>query len=443
MLIRYSIENFLSFKNRAELSLIPSKVRSLKHHKILGKNKYDIDVLKTAVLYGANASGKSNLIKSIYFAKKMIIEGIKPDHNILVTPFKLHKESLDKPSRFEFEFKKNNKNYAYGFILNNEFVLEEWLYQVDKRTEKKIFERKKINNFDFSGLRLDREEKQFLEFIGKGTRDNQLFLTECKDRNLEKNVKSSIEIIDTITWFQKDLYVIFPDSKYGGIYIELNKNENFKNTLNKYLKHMDTGIEGIVLNEIDFKKIVDIPDEIKNDIISKIKSDTKFLITNASNDKTYSIELDGNGNIKAYKLQTKHKMASSTNYSYFELNEESDGTQRLIDLIPAIIDLIKNNKVVLIDELNRSLHPLLSNHILDLFFEESDGIKSQLIVTTHESSLLNLKKIRKDEIWFIEKNKLGESSLFSLEEFQPRFDKEIMRNYLLGRFGGVPNLKKL
>ena len=166
------------------------------------------------------------------------------------------------------------------------------------------------------------------------------------------------------------------------------------------------------------------------------------MITDPIHNVTYAIIKDENNKIKTYCLTSKHKMIDSDSFAYFEINEESDGTQRLIDLIPAIIDLFKGNKVFVIDELDRSLHPKLSNSILNIFLNGTSNVKSQLIVTTHETSLLNLKNIRKDEIWFIEKNKNGEASLYSLEEFKPRFDKEIRKNYLLGRFGAIPNVSE-
>jgi len=129
------------------------------------------------------------------------------------------------------------------------------------------------------------------------------------------------------------------------------------------------------------------------------------------------------------------------NETLFEISEESEGTQRLIDLIPGLITLLHSDKVFVIDELERSLHPSLTKTLLALFLNHSKGIKSQLIVTTHESELLDLELLRKDEIWFIEKNQAGESSVYSLEEFKLNYGKDWRRGYLLGRFGAIPMIK--
>jgi len=139
MLIRFTVENFLSFKERVEFSMIAGKGRKLSHHLIKRQKPKDISVLKTGVLYGANAAGKSNVIKAMDFAKQLITKGTSPDKVIPIKPFKLDEAYLKKPSRFEFEFKQNGKTYAYGFSLNTQWILEEWLYEINSIDEKPIF----------------------------------------------------------------------------------------------------------------------------------------------------------------------------------------------------------------------------------------------------------------------------------------------------------------
>jgi len=445
VLIRYSVENFLCFNSRSEFSMIPGRGSLLGHHKIKGKGVNDIDVLKTAIIYGANASGKSCLIDSMKFVQDFVLQGTNVESTIPLRKFKLNPESKLKPSRFEFEIKINNENYAYGFSLDYNSVLEEWLYKINKKNEKSIFERYtnkdgqidvKFKNINFK----NEKEEQFLNFIGLGTRPNQLFLTECRQRNVFANVKNIDSIFDTIKWFNNVLTIIFPHSKFQGLEFAFEKSSKLAKIIKEFMKIFDTGIDDIELKPVDFNKIDDIPQKLKEDLLGKIKTKSKTLITNSINKITYALLKDNNGKVTAYKLNSKHKIMDTNEYEYFELNEESDGTQRLLDLIPALIDLFRDDKVFVIDELDRSLHPKLSNNFIDIFLENTRDIHSQLIVTTHESSLLDLKRIRKDEIWFVEKNKFGETSLYSLEEFKPRFDKEIRKNYLLGRFGAVPNI---
>lgn len=442
MLIRYSIENFMCFNDRTEFSMIPGKSRILTHHRISGRNTNDFDVLKSAIIYGANASGKSCFIKSMNFARNFILHGTKVESEIPLKKFKLSKESKSKPSRMEFEFKINGLNYAYGFLVDYDKVVEEWLYQITKISEKPIFERKlSSKGIEFPGLKFKtKKEEQFLEFIALGTRPNKLFITECYERNVISNVRGIDPIINTINWFNDSLRIIFPNSKFNGLEFEFEKSTKLAKDFKTFLKRFDTGIDDIELKPVDFSKVKEIPDNIKNDIINSLKKSSKTMVTDPIRNLTYAIIKDEKNKIRSFCLTSKHKMIDSDKYEYFEIKEESDGTQRLLDLIPAIIDFFKGNKVFVIDELDRSLHPNISNSFINTFLKSSANVTSQLIVTTHESSILNPKKIRKDEIWFVEKNKNGESSLYSLEEFKPRFDKEIRKNYLLGRFGAIPNI---
>ena len=174
---------------------------------------------------------------------------------------------------------------------------------------------------------------------------------------------------------------------------------------------------------------------IKEDLLNPQSPNTYNSI--AVGRDIYLISTEGK-QLKAQKLKTVHEMAGSDKPAFFDLNEESDGTLRIIDFIPLIIDLLKGGKVFLVDEIERSLHPNLIYNIFELFLEQCANVDSQLIVSTHESSLLTQKLLRKDEIWFVSKDRAGVSHLNSLEEYRIRFDKEIRRSYLLGRFKGVP-----
>jgi len=445
MLIRLTIENILSFKDRTELSFIPGRGRILPAHKIEPKSKTGIKVLKGGVVYGANASGKSNLVKVIDFAKDFITRGtLKPEERINLTKFKLDSKMDSKPGRLEFEIKKNGIDYAYGFIINEDSVIEEWLYKIGRHSEKCIFERKTSDHgkidINFKGIVfINSEEKQFLDFIAKSTRPNQLFLTECNIRNVKNNVHNTEDILNIIDWFANNLQVLFPNSRYHGLEFELEKNSDLKKTLCEYLRKFDSGIDDIELRETEFHKIADIPDEVKQDVLKNLNGNIKILLGSPQKNLRYLISRGEDNSVKALKLMTKHKIKGG-NFAYFELQDESDGTQRMFDLIPVLINLLKEDRVFVIDELDRSLHAKLSENLIKLFYRETKDIQSQLIVTTHETYLLNLKLFRKDEIWFIEKNSEGHSAMYSLEEFKPRFDKEVRKNYLLGRFGAIPKL---
>ncbi|MEK7433689.1 MAG: ATP-binding protein [Cyanobacteriota bacterium] len=430
----------MSFNDEVEFSMIAGKGRTLKEHVIKAKGRNDINLLKNGVIYGANASGKSNLIKAMLFAKDLIIDGTKHNKPIAINNFKLDKNSLNKPSKFEFDIKYKDVVYSYGFTLNSSKIISEWLYEIDKVKDKLIFKRKTLENNDiyieFGNINFkNKEEKQFIDFVAKGTRKNQLFLTE----SIERNVKSVQDFINVYEWFNEVLSFVFPDSKDFSIIHSLKINNEIQKVIQNFLDIFDTGISQLEPIEVDINKIIS---SLPSDII--INFSDKFLglengskgILNINND-TYGYSKDKQGNNTMFKLMSKHKSKDLSNDILFELSEESDGTQRLMDIIPILISISLQHQVFIIDELDRSLHPLLISKFLDVFSKINKN-NSQIIFTTHQSTLLNLDILRKDEIWFIEKNQYGESNIYSLEEYNPRYDKDIRKGYLSGRFGAIP-----
>jgi hypothetical protein len=401
-----------------------------------GRGRNSINVLRAAVIYGANASGKSNLIQAMAFARELIVNGTRPHKFIPIKRFLLDKSCVDKLSKFEFEFKSRGKYYAYGFELDTHRIHSKWLYEIRQTTEKMIFERTtshenettiKFGSIEFESKR----DRQFIEFTGMGTRYNQLFLTESIERGVEY-------FEGVYSWFDKGLTFIFPDTQFAGLEISIEQRRKLGDDLLGLLQLFDTGISGIGFEEIDFEsEITDFPDEIKDQLIEDADEDSKIVVR-GSNDRRYLIYRDEYNELKAFKLITKHKMKDCDDEASLEVGDESDGTRRLMELLPALIDLFNNDRVYVIDELDRSLHSTLSYRILELFLNNKKRQESQLIVTTHETSLLNLNLLRRDEIWFIEKDKTGASTVYSLEEFAPRYDKDIRKGYLLGRFGAIP-----
>jgi AAA15 family ATPase/GTPase len=442
MLIRFTIENFLSFRDRQIFSLIPGKGTLKAQHK--SKPVKGTSVLKTAIVYGANASGKSNLIKSIDFGKKLVLKGTKAEQPITFDIFKLDKKSTKANSRIEYEIQHKGKNYAYGFIFNSKEIIEEWLFEITRKSETKIFERKKSIEFDLTFLskKNKKEETQFLEFIAKGTPRNQLFITQIRNTNVTENVTDIFDILNVIDWFQNVLTVIYPNSKNIGKKFELLENTDLKKLFTEMLDYFDTGIDGIEFKEIEFEKI-DVPDEIKeeikNDLLSEKSEKKGAFISNPQDDKYYIITKGKENQFEAKILMTKHKVVGGT-FALFDLKDESDGTRRIMDLIPLIIDFFKGGNVFIVDEMERSLHPNLVYDLFDFFLDRCENINSQFIIASHESTLLTQKLLRKDEIWFVVKDKEGVSHLHSLEDYNIRFDKEVRRDYLLGRYKGVPKL---
>ena len=168
------------------------------------------------------------------------------------------------------------------------------------------------------------------------------------------------------------------------------------------------------------------------------KQPKRLVIRNGNSRNTFTFFKNENNELKVLKLNTRRNLKNSNEFISFEISDESDGTQRIMDFIPALVSLTKSDKTYLIDEIDRSLHPELTQKLLEVFFNNTQNIESQLIVTTHESSLLDLNLLRRDEIWFVEKDLDGASNMYSLEQFKPRHDKEVRKSYLQGRFGAIP-----
>lgn len=436
------MENFLSFKDRQKFSMIPGKMALKKEHKTSPVK--GISVLKTSVIFGANASGKSNLVKAIQFGKRLVLKGSKTNSLINFQNFRLDKATVDGNSRMEYEIQHKGQNYAYGFVFNKHKIVEEWLYKITKKSDTKIFERNISNKeeFDLSFLlkKNKAEEKQFLKFIAKGTPSNQLFLTEIRKRRVEDNVSNITDLLNILDWFLNSLKIIFPDDKYNeGLKFELKDDEQLTNIFEEFLSYFDTGIDGVALEKVEANSI-DIPPKllttIEESLLNSKSEDSAALI---SGNTTYFFSKKEN-EIQIYEFKTKHHVNGQKECEYFRTAHESDGTNRIIDFIPLLMDLLKGDNVFIIDEMERSLHPNLMYDLIDLFLAKSKQVNSQLILASHESSLLTQKLLRKDEVWFVVKERNGSSKLYSLQEYSIRFDKQIRKDYLLGRFKAIPKI---
>ena len=437
MLIRFNVENFLSFNEKAEFSLIANKERRLQSHIVKGDG---VNILKSSVIYGANASGKSNLVKAIDFSRKVITKGIEK-LNPVNFHFRLKKDNLNKPSIFNYEIKYGDKYYSYGFAiqLNELKIIEEWLYEIGNNKEKKIFERF-VNNIGKHeieiGIQLSTKAKKRFDVYKEDFQnsDNLLFLSEMNRKSID-DFPEVIGFIDVFNWFDKKLTVLMPDSKFAGLNFIGDDNEMTK-TFNSFLNVFQTGISNVTSEEIDLDSF-DIPKKIKEDLTNKIEK-TKAIIFEI-NGITYSLKKNESNEYKIKKIGLEH-LTEEGNSIVFDIEDESDGTQRLFDFIPAIYELSKTDSIFIIDELDRSLHSKLTFGIFELFLKLTENNESQLIATSHESLLLDLELLRRDEIWFVEKEK-NQSRMYSLDEFKVRNDKIVSKDYLLGRYGAIPIFK--
>lgn len=444
MLQQFTVENFLSFKDREVFKLQPGKGSRNKEHKVEPVKGHWI--LKSAALFGPNAGGKSNFVEALEYGKRLVLFGTRAETLIEYHPFRLSSESKKKDTTFIYQILCNNKKYEYGFSYNAERITKEWLKQITRKTEYIIFDRDIASKDPFNisyliKINPKEEERQFLNFFAKATPQHQLFLHEVISRNLRDNVSNIEDLWEVIKWFADTLKVLFPDTPYkqGGMLKAVN-DEQLKEGFGELLRYFDTGIQAIDLIDVDFDKLgitQDMKQFIKTDL-SKSSNAEAFGSLRFENNLYLIIYVDSI--IKAKKLQTIHNIIDDDDKEYFSLGDESDGTQRIFDYIPLILDLIQGEKVFVIDEMERSLHPTLMRKLIELFFKYSNNISTQLIFTTHESTLMDQDLLRRDEIWLIDKNKEGVSSLKRLDEkFNLRFDKELERSYLKGLFGASPD----
>lgn len=430
MLKRFILENFSSYKDETILDFTAGTTEKNESHIY---NVANVKLLKTAIIYGANASGKSNIVKAFDFAKEIIIEGID-NVDTYKKYFRLDEKSHNLPSKFEFEIEINDKFYSYGFsiLLKEKKICDEWLYEIGNNIPNKIFERN-LRNITFGKkLTTPTAVKNRFEIYAEDIQNQKqkLFLSEIAEKNL--SLKAIGIFNDVYNYFNNKVVIIYPDSKFA---LNIDKDLEILNLYKQYLRDFDTGINDIDSIEDDFESVAKrFPEKLKIDLEKRVKIGRTAEIRFEG--QSFVFKRDKNG-IKVKKIGLIH--LSNELKEVFELKDESDGTRRLLDLIP-LIGLWNNNVTILVDEFERSLHPKLTRKFLELFYTSSTR-KTQMILTTHESTLLDLELVRRDEIWFSEKKDDGSSNLYSLEQFKERYDKKIEKAYLLGRYGAIPIFK--
>ncbi|MFA6784002.1 MAG: AAA family ATPase [Sphaerochaeta sp.] len=437
MLEKFTVGNFLSFNKNQTLSMIAGNVVKNKDRLFTADG---MKLLKFGAIYGANAAGKSNLIKAMFFALKIIYQGTETIENTNKF-FRLDDTNKDKTSYFEFEICLGKKSYAYGFeiMVAKQEICEEWLIELGPGKEKEIFTRNTSTgtySYDFSLLE-EAYRQRFEIYIGDvKTVKNKTFLAYImtdKDELHAKNPKLSI-LKETLRWFQR-LNISFPNTPitmYDCLSTE--KAEGIEKAIKSFL----TGITKVNVKTITQEEAFDhTPKKIREQIEKDIQNECK-------ENHSCGLRMNVGGRLILVSIKKGDPIFKEVTFFHnnmdsvsFSLNEESEGTQRLLDLLSVLVTS-KDNSVFIIDEIDRSLHPKLTVHFVKNFLEIARKKNIQLIITTHESHLLDLDILRQDEIYLVEKNKSGASILYPFDQFKERFDKKIEKAYLDGRYGGVP-----
>jgi len=419
----------MSFRKKASLSMIGSRERQ-HNDRVPVVDKYGVKILPVAAFYGGNASGKTNFFKALNFAKGLIVIGTQPDSLISVEPYLLDPLSQNKSTDFWFELLIEETIYEFSFKVTRKAVLEEKLVKINSTSETILYHRHDGKpNFERS------LKKEFLNFAFKGTRNNQLFLTNA----ISQNVDTFRPVYD---WFKNTLELIAPDSRFQPFEQFLEEEHKLNAIMNEILPQLDTGIARLGSEEVSFKNIP-VPELIKTKLQEEVKEGITVRVNIEPAHEQLAITRK-HGELVVKKLVTYHAKSDGTE-AKFEIRQESDGTQRIIDLLPAFIEVSSplRQKVFVIDEIDRNLHTLMTRRLLEHYLATcSKEGRSQLLFTTHDAMLMDQSLLRRDEIWTLERENDGSSNLISFSEYKDvRNDKDLRKSYLQGRLGGIPRFR--
>lgn len=422
MLLEFTVGNFLSFRDKNTLSLSATAIKEFVDSNIIATQRYQL--LKSSVIYGANSSGKSNLIKAMSTMRKLVLQSFKQasTEELHITPFLLNTENEESPSFFEVLFLLDDVRYRYGFEVDNTSFKSEWLFESKKQSEKPLFLRE---NDGIEVMKIFSEGKDLEE----KTRDNALFLAVVDQFN-GKTAKA------IMNWFNNFVTVSgLSHERYTGITFNLLDNEETKPAMQNFYNNADLGFDTVKLNKKEFdvaRLPKDMPESIMQEISTKLQGQT--MVDAITVHKKYD---------------SKNKEVGTVEFDMD--SQESAGTNKVFNMSGPIFDVLHDGGVLVVDELDASLHPLLTLAITKLFNSQEHNPKNaQLIFATHDTNLLTYGNYRRDQIYFVEKDKYGASDLYSLVEYKEegavkaiRKDRSFEKDYIQGRYGAIPFIGNL
>ncbi|WMJ74948.1 ATP-binding protein [Cytophagaceae bacterium ABcell3] len=424
MLVQFSIRNYRTFKDKATLTLVASNYDKgvREEENIIKEDKFNLRILKSAVIYGANASGKSKFIEALMFMRHFVISSSKESQKgdkIDVEPFKLSIETEYAPTEFEVIFIYKGTLYRYGFEADNTEVVSEWLYHKNKTKEVELFYREG-QNFDVHTRSFSKGHTIVKEGL---IRNNALLISVAAQFNdaISENV---------IEWFKKlGALSGLREEGYQGYTVGKTSEVEYKTKILKLLQAADLGIQDIFIEMLDTEKLPKtMPKDIKEFILKKSKEENAQFLS-----EIYTIHK---------KYDKNKKFVGSVNFSLDD--DESFGTQKFYYLTGPILDTLENGYTLIVDELDSKLHPNLVCKLVSLFNSKVLNPKNaQLIFNTHDTNLLNSGLFRRDQVWFTEKDKFGEARLYSLSDFKSdevRKTEAFEDNYIRGKYGAIPFL---
>jgi len=420
MLIEFNVSNYRSFAEEQAFSTVAAQLTEEKRNSFLSGIIKIPNILQSCVIYGANASGKSNFVKALDFMRDMVLDSAKESSEgdeIETVSFLLKSEQRGQPSTFEVVFIREEVRYQYGFSATKERVTHEWLFAYPEGRTQRWFEREynpetNEENWYLNSVQL----KGKLQNIRERTRKNVLFLSKAVDDNYDK-------LKPVYLWFKETLKVLTSNDIFPGYSIDACKDEEKKKKIIQLLKAADIGIKDITLIRKPFSEHElpkGMPQEMKEDIAKKFK-----------------------GKEVLERIDFIHETESGENLP-ISLDDESDGTQKLFALAIPFIEIFENGSTVVIDELNNSLHPHIVRFLVEQFHNpDVNKNNAQLIFTTHDTTLLDSDVLRRDQVWFMEKDNAQSTQLYPLLNFSPRKNEALGKGYLNGRYGALPFVGEL
>lgn len=427
MLLQFSVNNFRSIKDTVTFNMNTATNKE-SDHSFQVRNTH---LLNSAVIYGANASGKSNVLKAMAFMRSLVLNKPKITQStdkLPHEPFRLSTETEQASSYFEMVFFLGNTKYRYGFEADSTTVYAEWLFSDESGKEARLFERDSEQKLHYVN------KQKFKEGVGLKVPDNQLFIWKCdqNDGDISKKILQWFVRFNFIDGLESEDYLNFAITKMA--------ESGTKAELLKLVKTADLGIDDIAIGQKDVTNAA-----------------TQQFMNNPAINQKMLHEVNNGASAWIESLQSRHKKFNAENQEIdtvlFELDEdESQGTQKFFALSVPILDTLENGGVLLIDELDASLHPLLTECFIKLFNNKDlNKHNAQLIFATHDIHLLSVAELfERDQIWFTEKNKYGSTTLYSLLEFRKnnkgkdvRATDNLEKHYLQGRFGAVPYIGML
>ena len=420
----FSFGNFRSFKDLQTLNLSAAKIKSKNNHidynNVIKENEYkDSLLLKSKAIYGANSSGKSNIIKALVTFIRIIKHSVKDEDVLdLIEPFRFSTETENEPSFFQLIFWIGSVRYRYGFEANEKEIHSEWLFARPKERELPYFIRENQKIIETDKTNFSEGNKLMSLFDDESSdneifRGNSLFLSSISSLGfgkLSKQIVNNIASISVINGLgHQGLY------EYAG---DLLNDDNMKDYILNFLKYGDTGIQDVATIELNSE---DLPADLDEDTKKEFKENKPRLLISAR--QKFDSELNFKENIPL-----PFRMI------------ESEGTLKLFELSPFVYEAIKEGKPLIIDEFDARFHPLLTKKIIELFNSDKNN-GSQLIFMTHDTNLLSADSLRRDQIEFVEKDKYGASHLYSLVQFKGiRNNASFEKDYIQGKYGAIPFL---